>query len=475
MFRNIKTQKQCISMRYLSYLKENIYLPYKDQYIDYIRLKGLIKNNPNENQDYFFVQEYDKEFCRVFDFVQRKYESLLTRVLFLESNEKNGKHSDDDLNNLTNEMHSFAEFIKLNSEGFRRILKKHDSKTDSKIYDKYKKEIKTRIKKIEELNRLIYRVSRLKLKRINIKKSAESNKSFIRKTNKYWVHNENLMALKMKILKKLPIYVFTKKEDGTPFSSWDHKTHDTCISSVYFDNADFKLYNERIRKNQGAEAIRMRWYGSDEPEIVFVERKRHEDSWTGETSKKLRFKINEKYVIDFINGKDIWNHVEKENGKEVLELYNSVQSSIINNKLRPVVRTFYKRSAFQLPNDSSVRISLDTNLTMIKESTNEELLTNIFPLRRWRRNEINCEWPYENLKEDEIVRFPYAILEIKTQGLDETKPDWIEDLISSSYVEHVHKFSKFMHGCAVLYPNIDVIPYWLPQLDTDIRKDRSKK
>ncbi len=109
------------------------------------------------------------------------------------------------MTNLINELHSFSEFIKVNSEGFKRILKKHDKKTGYKLYSKYIKEIKIRLKKIEELNRLIYRVSRLKLKGIKVKTMSESTKSFIRKTNKYWVHNENLLILKTKILKKLPI------------------------------------------------------------------------------------------------------------------------------------------------------------------------------------------------------------------------------------------------------------------------------
>ena len=85
--------------------------------------------------------------------------------------------------------------------------------------------------------------------------------------------------------------------------------------------------------------------------------------------------------------------------------------------------------------------------------------------------DVNCEWPFLNVKDKDIVRFPHAILEIKTQGVGETKPEWIEEIIGSSYVEHVHKFSKFMHGCSVLYPSIGYIPYWLPQIKTDIRKD----
>lgn len=38
-------------------------------------------------------------------------------------------------------------------------------------------------------------------------------------------------------------------------------------------------------------------------------------------------------------------------------------------------------------------------------------------------------------------------------------------------MEAVPKFSKFIHGCATLLPNrADLIPFWLPQMDTDILK-----
>ncbi|KAG2120559.1 uncharacterized protein F5147DRAFT_785413 [Suillus discolor] len=41
----------------------------------------------------------------------------------------------------------------------------------------------------------------------------------------------------------------------------------------------------------------------------------------------------------------------------------------------------------------------------------------------------------------------------------------------SGPVEAAPKFSKFIHGCATLLPNhIDLVPFWLPQMDTDILK-----
>jgi uncharacterized membrane protein YidH (DUF202 family) len=38
-------------------------------------------------------------------------------------------------------------------------------------------------------------------------------------------------------------------------------------------------------------------------------------------------------------------------------------------------------------------------------------------------------------------------------------------------VEEVPKFSKFIHGCATLLENkVSLLPFWLPQMDKDIRK-----
>jgi uncharacterized membrane protein YidH (DUF202 family) len=110
---------------------------------------------------------------------------------------------------------------------------------------------------------------------------------------------------------------------------------------------------------------------------------------------------------------------------------------------------------------------------MIKECSEDD-----FSKRRitsWRRRDVDCRYPFLMVKKDEIVRFPYAILEVKLQTVDDSKPSWIEELVDGSLVERVEKFSKFIHGCAVLFPNIQEIPYWLPQMDVEIRKNEYNK
>jgi len=62
---------------------------------------------------------------------------------------------------------------------------------------------------------------------------------------------------------------------------------------VYLDNSQLELYHGRLDKTPGAIAIRLRWYGTGEPTTVFVERKTHRDSWTGEVRDCFSFRTFE--------------------------------------------------------------------------------------------------------------------------------------------------------------------------------------
>ena len=62
---------------------------------------------------------------------------------------------------------------------------------------------------------------------------------------------------------------------------------DSAITSIYYDNPEkWDLYEGRLKKTEGAEALRMRWYGGMDTETIFVERKTHREDWTGEKSVK---------------------------------------------------------------------------------------------------------------------------------------------------------------------------------------------
>lgn len=296
--------------------------------------------------------------------------------------------------------------------------------------------------------------------------------SFVRQTTKYWVHPDNVTELKLIILKHLPVLVFN--------ASKEFEQQDSAITSIYYDNPDtWKLYEGRLKKTEGAEAIRLRWYGGMQSETIFVERKTHREDWTGEKSVKARFSLKEKNVNAYMRGEllpaAIFEKARKERKKpekaiaEDERLASEVQYSVLKRGYKPVCRSFYNRTAFQLPADARVRISLDTELTMVRED-------NLDGRRRagdnWRRMDIGVDFPFSQLSAEDVERFPYAILEVKLQTqMGQEPPEWVRQLISSHLVEAVPKFSKFIHGTACLFPErINLLPFWIPQMDVDIRK-----
>ena len=278
-------------------------------------------------------------------------------------------------------------------------------------------------------------------------------------------------------VKHLPVLVFNASKEFDP--------KDSAVSSIYYDNPEtFELYLGRLKKTEGAEAIRLRWYGGMDSDEIFIERKTHREDWTGEKSVKQRFSIKEKHVNAFLNGQmtppQVFEKTRKEGKKpetaiaELEQLAKEIQYRVISRKLVPVTRSFYNRTAFQLPADARVRISLDTELTMTREDNldgRERSGSN------WRRMDIGIDWPFSQLPPEDVERFPYAVLEVKLQTqAGQEPPAWIRELIGSHLVEAVPKFSKFIHGTATMFPKrIDLLPFWMPQMDVDIRKPITRR
>lgn len=142
------------------------------------------------------------------------------------------------------------------------------------------------------------------------------------------------------------------------------------------------------------------------------------------------------------------------------------------------MRTFYNRTAFQLPGDARVRISLDTELTMVREDNWDGRVRSG---ENWRRTDIGIDYPFNQVPAEDRELFKYGVLEVKLQTqFGQQPPKWVTDLVQSHLVEAVPKFrsvdnqvrfssysckhSKFIHGCATLLPNrTDLVPFWLPQ------------
>lgn len=258
-----------------------------------------------------------------------------------------------------------------------------------------------------------------------------------------------------------------------------------AITSLYFDNSSFELYSEKVDRQREASSLRLRWFGqlSNRPEI-YVEQKTVCEK--GE-SKELKFPIKDKYVKSFVDGdykmdkalQKLQRQGQSESQVETFKkTVTSIQGFLNEKKLTPVLRANYVRTAFQKPADDRIRIAIDTDLAFIREDT----LDKERPCRdpeEWHRLEIdNSEmtYPFKNINQSEVSRFPYALLEIKLrEGSARKRPTWIEDLMGSHLVHPTPRFSKFVHGIASLFEDhVNNLPFWLSDLEQDIRKDPLK-
>ncbi|RYP74379.1 hypothetical protein DL771_003046 [Monosporascus sp. 5C6A] len=341
---------------------------------------------------------------------------------------------EENLSDIIADVHDLAKFVQLNYTGFYKILKKHDKMTQWHLRPSFDSALKKKPFYNEDFDAEVVKLSKLydlvRTKGNPVKGDSAAGGaqgSFVRQTTKYWVHPDNVTEVKLIILKHLPILVFNASKEFEP--------QDSAITSIYYDNPEkFDLYEGRLKKTEGAEAIRLRWYGGMQQDQIFVERKTHREDWTGEQSVKARFSMKEKNVNAYMRGdllpEAIFEKARKEGKKpakvidEQEALAREVQYSVLKKGYKPVCRSFYNRTAFQLPADARVRISLDTELTMVREDNSDGI-------RRsgdnWRRMDIGIDWPFSQLPPGDVVRFPYAVLEVKLQTQHgQEAPEWMD-------------------------------------------------
>ncbi|KAG9552916.1 SPX-domain-containing protein, partial [Aureobasidium melanogenum] len=514
-------------MKFGQQLQSSLIKDWYYYYISYDELKRLLQpelqskssaENPNapskkwtDEHETRFYRELEAELDKVSNFQQVKSGEIQRRIKIserevtevisrakaaLEQGENEQSNTEvpseedfamleEDLSDIIADVHDLAKFTQLNYTGFQKIIKKHDKLyPDQQLKPLFAARLNAKPFFKDNYDASIVRLSQLYDQvrtRGNPTKgdsaAGGSQQNFIRQTTKYWVHPDNITELKLIILKHLPVLVFNPSKE--------FEIKDSAISSIYYDNTDtWELYEGRLKKTEGAEAIRLRWYGDMDVDTIFVERKTHREDWTGEKSVKARFALKEKNVNAFMRGDytveqafEKMRRDGKKSEKEIADLEQlarEIQYRVITRKLVPVTRSFYNRTAFQLPGDARVRISLDTELTMTRE---DNLDGRERAGKNWRRMDIGIDWPFSQLPPEDVERFPYAVLEVKLQTqAGQQPPEWIRELVASHLVEAVPKFSKFIHGTAKLNPTrIDLLPFWMPQMDVDIRKPVSHR
>ena len=279
--------------------------------------------------------------------------------------------------------------------------------------------------------------------------------SIERSTQKYWIDTSRVDEVLATIRANLPLYVFGEGNVGEEKKLDDAKVFQ---SSVYFDNEDFSEYHGRLRRDNDATLLRVRWYSNWLPGAAaqsapksFVELKTHRGGWTMGSSSKERFaggKADEEGIGSFFAaaaGYDCDSAVGE--GKND-ELKHRVSSIVSRRKLTPKVMTTYRRLAFQRKGDMSLRLTLDQDLRGIAVHGN------------------GGTW-FSPKDGAEVVQFPFAVLEVKREvaGGDAGSailPDFLEQAQADGWLVAVPKFSKYVHSaCMLRGADVPALPGWL--------------
>ncbi|KAF2672307.1 SPX-domain-containing protein [Microthyrium microscopicum] len=516
-------------MRFGKQLNVTIYSPWKDQYIDYAKLKKLLRESSStpdspthhdeedqwtEEDESAFVEELiNVQLEKVATFQGSTFQRLRDETADIEKRlaplgvkaaEDGGssskKISDEDrkstlndalgkLDTITKETNELAKYSRINYTGFLKAAKKHDRKRGQayRVGPLLRVRLSALPFNTEDYSPLLYRLSAMySFVRQSLDGKDGSGLTFEETTSadsytayKFWVHPENMLEVKTIILRRLPVLVYnpqtSKIADGTQ--------QDPTVTSLYFDDKKFSLYSEKVDHQGEASSLRLRWYGElDDQTEILIEKKVIKD---GGESEEQRFPIKPKYVTPFITGdykmEKAITKLEDRAGKDsnqaiqLRDAVSGIKKFITDTKVEPMIRANYTRTAFEIPGDDRVRISLDTNLAFIRE----DALDPDRPCREagdWHRSDIDSthmEYPFNTIGRGEVNRFPFALLEIKIRG--NKNYEWVEDLMNSHLVKEVTRFSKFVHGTSILFEDyVNAFPFWLSIIDTDIRTDPVK-
>lgn len=499
-------------MRFGKTLAASLYPPWRLSYIDYAKLKRLLREDETspqrkwtEQDEEDFVQELiNVQLDKVHQFHVDTYKSLRDRTSECEAKLEPIAAATDseeaapeqratvrevmkELDGISKDVEQLRKFSRINFTGFLKAAKKHDRKRG--LHYRVQPILQVRLSQVpfhsEDYSPLLQRLSAMYtfchhiLQTDRTKSGAGPRPQDTYTAHKFWVHPDNLLEVKTFILRRLPILIYNPQS----LKIVDSSQKDPSITSIYFDNPSFMLYAQKVDKAVEASSLRLRWTGQlKEKPAIHIEKKTIGDSVE---SKEIRIAIKEKYIAPFLKGEyKMEKQIQKlqdrqgadsEEVKTLKKNVEEIQSFLKDNQLEPMLRASYTRTAFQIPGDDRIRVSVDTDLALIRE----DALDAQRPCRdpeKWHRTDIDAnelDYPFSTIRKSEVARFPHAILEIKIKDSKATRNNaWLLDLMSSHLVKEAPHFSKFGHGVAQLFEDyVNSFPFWLSDLDTDIRRD----
>ncbi|GAA5816660.1 hypothetical protein MFLAVUS_010190 [Mucor flavus] len=486
-------------------LQEAISEEWKSYYLDYDLLKkklGKAEKDKTftERDETDFVEMLDSNLEKVYAFYKAMMNTIRDEIEACATEISNGEQDNlamqVKINQVADDIARLEKFSRVNYTGFLKIVKKHDRHTNYILRPMFMVRLNQCPfwKENEDNDALLIKLSELfsvvrqgdksaacpvssSLVKDSAMFSIDSHRTVIKR---FFVHTDDIFELKTHVLRHLPVLVYRDNDKLAGAEDID-----PAISTLYLDNLNMDTYCSRVESAPNSQLIRLRWYGSAKGnKYISVERGTLANEERGEVKEK--FTIKDKFVNGFLHGEKVF--LEKavtkmqssgrtpDDVKAFTILVNSIQKQIIDNHMEPVLRTYYKRTAFQIPGDGNVRMALDTDLCFIREDSDlfPDELKRRRPENYWRRPDADINFPFSNLKEGvEVNRYPYATFEIKMRlGPNKSEPQWIIDLQEEGgLLEKAYQFSKFVHGMAIMFDtHVPLLPYWLAQIEDDDQK-----
>lgn len=466
-------------MKFGELLAASLITGWEAHYFDYWKLKEYIKRNTMELEGRVrpfnheeFVQLFQQEERRVVLFVNGKIAEIVNELEF--QTNRFMTYNPAACQDIGAMVIKFDRFVNDAWNAQQKILKKYRKWTGQHTSGWFDSRNCSLARAQNIVHALVVALSTLSERQWA---AADSDwnppETFVRKTVKYWVRPEHATATKLFLIQHLPILEINKTP--SPPHSLDGEKHSQIhnfLSSVYMDNDAADCYHRRIALEEGANLLRVRWYGGEvgpdgmprptSGSIFFMELKTHHNpDVSGLKSTKERFPITAQMIPNFMSGKltadqvvdamVAQGHIKSVKAEEQKDLANFIQNMIVTMKLKPWIRTVYHRTAFQRSDSNEVRVSFDLPLILHPELPN-------WDGKNWmdlfKVNNSNAQ------------PFGYGVLEVKTS---DEPPAWVEELLATGWLILVEKFSKFQHATATFHNEaVRVLPYWI---NSDIAKE----
>merc|ERR1712093_501835 len=294
---------------------------------------GMLREN--EEDDSRWTENDENKFCdeilnvqleKVAAFQQETFKSLEQRAnscadklkdLVPEDGKAKGdittgrfKEIETELDEIINETKELKKYSNINYTAFLKIVKKHDRKRGNNykirpmmLMSLSKRQFNTESGYSPLLNKLsiMYYAVRQQLDESEATPATSASEAQSQIQNgerytayKFWVHPDNLLEVKTYILRRLPVLVYSEQSA----KDLDNQG-DPTLNSLYFDNPEFSLYNQKVDRQVDASSLRIRWFGQFKsgPEFVIEKKMIHENG----TSEERKFAIKEKYIQAFTN------------------------------------------------------------------------------------------------------------------------------------------------------------------------------